>query len=515
VPRAHAMQAPEDTARTELGRLAAELDVGAPGEAPVQLLVDGVEALAARLQLVRRAERTLDLQYYLVRDDVAGRLIARELLAAADRGVRVRLCLDDILTAGLDPGLRALDAHPGVEVRLFNPFPSRTLRLVRGALDFRRLNRRMHNKSFTADGRVTLVGGRNLAAEYFAARADVNFGDLDVLAYGRIAGEVAAVFEAYWSDRMSVPLAAVLGRPQQPGAELAATRARLEARLAADAGTPFRAALDEALRTSGLEAAGTARSVPCRLVHDPPGKARGEARPEVGGMAGALRSVVLGAREELLLVSPYFVPRRRGTALLRELRGRGVAVRVVTNSLAANNHAVVHSGYMAGRPALLRDGVELYEVRGDASVVGADRAGLGDSRSTLHTKAFVSDRRTLFVGSFNFDPRSAHLNTEMGILLESPELARDVLGRVAAALPARAYRVELAPPRGTALRGVELAPPRGTALRGVELARPRGAALRWVSEQDGEPVVLAREPAGFWRLAGVRLLSLLPIRGQL
>ncbi len=480
-----------DTQDTNLGRLAAGLEGGAPDESGFYLLSDGIDALAARLILAGRAERSLDVQYYLIADDVTGSLLLRELLRAADRGVRVRLLVDDIQTAGYDRGMWVLDAHPDVEVRVFNPFPTRRWRMFSGALDFRRVNRRMHNKSFSADNQVTVIGGRNVGDEYFAAREDVNFGDLDVIGFGPVVRDVSDMFDLYWNDRLAVPVPALVDAPDDPAGEERAFRARLAAKLEGVEAGPYGKALaativevitrdetdGEVLTWSGYE-----------LVYDSPAKAGTKRDENDEGIVSALRQAIEGAGEEFVLISPYFVPRKTGIEGFRRLRERGVEVCVVTNSLAANNHAVVHSGYTPARKPLLKMGVDLWEVRSDAQVAGAERGGVESSRATLHTKAFCVDRRVLFIGSFNFDPRSAFINTEMGILLEDPGLASRVLDNLDSALPEQAYQVVL----------------------------NEQGKLRWVGWNAGERVEFEKEPdTGFWKRFGVGFMRLFPIQGQL
>ncbi|MCP3916659.1 MAG: phospholipase D family protein [bacterium] len=456
------------------------------GESGFRLVVDGIEALAARLVMAERAEQTIDAQYYLIREDLTSALFLGALVRAADRGVRVRLLLDDVFTAGIGDELWALDAHPSFEVRIFNPFPTRGLRYLRGATSLQRLNRRMHNKSFTSDNQVTLIGGRNIGDKYFGARTDVNFRDLDVACIGPVVREVSTLFDTYWNDRLAVPIAALVGAPD----DVDGARTRLREHLAREAerarGTHYAEALDGSVRDLLALEEESFVWCPYELVYDPPAKA---ASPwhRTATIRTPLVAALDAMREELLVISPYFVPRTSGLEAFRAMRERGVRVRVVTNSLAANNHAVAHSGYAPSRRTLLKLGVELFEVRPDAALAGAERAGR-PAPTSLHTKAFVIDRERLFVGSLNWDPRSVLINTEMGIFLDDPGLAASFADFVDGHLPELTYR----------------------------LSTDRRGRLRWHSRDGGEEHVYRSEPKASCRRRFVAgLLGLLPIQGQL
>lgn len=397
----------------------------------VALVADGATAFLARAASARRATGSLDLQYYMWRSDVTGRLLAREVLAAADRGVVVRLLLDDVYAPGRERTLAALDEHPRIAVRLFNGTRWRRF----GALGFPlelafggwHLNRRMHNKSWIADGCLAVVGGRNVGDEYFDLNAEdlISFRDLDLVIAGEAAAQAKAVFDAYWAS----PLA-------RPAASTAATAARsgglraLRPVLAAAAEAPQAQALVAALRDDPLDHVRDCLvRVPRRavqIVADRPEKARRglgarKRARAAGGIAAEIADVLRMARHEVLLISPYLVPGRAGLALLRELRGRGVRITAVTNSLLATDVVAVHGGYAKYRRAMLRMGIDLYELKPGLE---DERASLLGSRgAALHTKAVAVDGAIAFVGSFNLDPRSAALNTEMGAFIRDPHLA--------------------------------------------------------------------------------------------
>lgn len=477
-----------DTADTLLGREVEALVAPHGGLSGFQYQVDGIESLASRLVLAGLAERSIDVQYYLITDDLVGGLFIEALLKAADRGVRVRVLLDDILTGGYDAGLAALDSHPHIEIRIFNPFTSRGLRVRDGLFDLARVNRRMHNKSFTVDNQVTIIGGRNIADEYFGAHENQNFGDADVLCLGPVVGEVSGMFDEYWNSRWAAPVEVFARMPEDPDAKLEALRGRLRENRRTVGQTVY----GSAVRQDGYNFLTRQREdyhwAPHQLVADPLSKTAREDFTARDGIAGELAQVVAGAERELVVISPYFVPLKTGVAYFQSLIDRGLRVVVVTNSLAANNHGIVHSGYIPYRKELLRMGVELYEVRPNAEIRGVDRGGSGAALATLHTKAFIVDDATLFLGSFNWDPRSVMLNTEMGVVIHSEEIVNEAQAMTQDGLSRSCYRLEL----------------------------DDKGKVRWVDESGAEPVIWTHEPeVGWWRRTMVNLGRLLPIRGQL
>lgn len=461
-----------------------------PGESGFLLLSDGIDAFGARLLLARGAKVSIDAQYYFILDDVTGHMFFLELLNAADRGVRVRLLLDDIATKGYDPGLAALDTHPHFEVRIFNPFTRSKGRLFSGVSEFGRVNRRMHNKSFTVDGLVALIGGRNIGAEYFAAREDMNFSDLDVLGSGPVARDSGTAFDDYWSSEAAVPISVLVEPPEDPEAGLAEVRAGLEDSIATIDDTRYDAALESTILEQLELNPGSLQWDPALLVYDAPEKSRTGTKADdavADALRAPLREAIDAAAEELLVISPYFVPLESGVTGLCALPARGVRTVIVTNSLASTDVAAVHAGYAPYREDLLECGVELFEIRPDIHIRGTKRGGVGMSASSLHAKGFLIDRRQLFVGSFNWDPRSAGINTEMGVLLDSPTLASDVAERLLVGLPQVAYQVILV-----------------------------DGDLRWVTYEDGQKVVEKKEPeTTFWERFTAGFFELLPIRGQL
>ncbi|HEU4458488.1 MAG TPA: phospholipase D family protein [Methylibium sp.] len=411
-----------------------------PGVSGFVPLESGADAFAARLWLADRAAASLDVQCYIWRDDRSGRWLLARLAAAAERGVRVRLLLDDNHgSPALDEALAQLDAHPAAEVRLFNPFRSRGFgRRVELIADLPRLNRRMHNKSFTADGRATILGGRNVGDEYFGIADPMQFADLDVLGIGPIAPQVAKAFDAYWNSESAWPLA-VLREPGRPAPPNAGRLAEDERYARAIVGRPQ----VERWRADGPRDDDIAWARATLLV-DPPDKALGEAGAHELVMPKLERA--LGRAERSIdLVSPYFVPSADAIDAYRALHERGVRLRVLTNSLAATDVAAVHAGYADRRVALLEAGVELYELK---PTPGSSRSGrllrAGSSReASLHAKTFAVDGERIYIGSLNFDPRSAWLNTEIGVLLEHAGLARRIGLAFDQEVPRDAWRVSL------------------------------------------------------------------------
>jgi putative cardiolipin synthase len=380
-------------------------------------LSDGIDALAVRLLMAEEAERSIDAQYYLLKDDIVGNAFIDALLRAADRGVRVRLLLDDIFTGGYDAGMAGLDSHPNFEIRIFNPFANRSARLLDGITSFSRVNRRMHNKSFTVDNQMTLIGGRNIADEYFGAREDAKFGDLDVLAIGPVVNGVSAMFDSYWNHERAAPVAAFAKMPDDPAAELARLRASLEEKRRQITDSIYAAAVKNQVLRYVETDIDVFTWAPYVLAVDSPDKSFKSRAAEAESITTPLRESLLSAENEMIVISPYFVPRKAGIEAFSEVRGRGIDVTIITNSLAANNQSSVHGGYAPSRKPLLKAGVRIFEVRADADVSGSELVAASGAKATLHTKAFIVDRKELFIGSFNFDPRSANINTELGVII--------------------------------------------------------------------------------------------------
>ena len=433
-----------NTSTTRLGRANLAAIAAHPGMSGFHTIPDGRDAFAARILLAKAADRTLDVQYYIWSKDMTGTLLFAALRTAADRGVRVRLLLDDNNTSGLDATLTALDAHPNIEVRLFNPFVLRNLRPLGYLTDFKRANRRMHNKSFTADSQATIIGGRNIGDAYFGAADDVLFTDLDVMAVGPVATEVSKDFDRYWSSNSSYPVDRMLGKVSPVALEeLSAAAQRIE-------DSPRAAAYTQALRSSTFVDELVKGRLPLewaviRMISDDPAKGLGLA--EQGDLIFDKITKRMGAPvSEMNLVSPYFVPTDAGVSVFAALVDRGVKIRVLTNALEATDVPAVHAGYAKHRISLLEAGVSLYELRSRAPLSKRRRfIGTGSSTSSLHSKTIAVDRLHVFIGSFNFDQRSAKLNTEMGFVIDSAVLAERISKSFDSQVPAEAYEVRLSP----------------------------------------------------------------------
>jgi putative cardiolipin synthase len=416
-------------------------------------MAGGYYSLDARIELARRAHDSLDVQYYLIQNDRTGRLFMRSLRDAALRGVRVRLLVDDLYTAGGDPMFRGLAAFPNVEVRLFNPFccarQSIASRYAASLWDFRRLNHRMHNKLFIADGSFAVVGGRNIADEYFArSSTSSNFVDMDVLVVGAVVSQLAAIFDTYWNSREVYPAGVILGESDPDEARKAFNRL-------VDEGDQMMSVRVPPSDMMGLRLIGTDFDSgrldlawgKANAFADRPNKVMAASADEARAMSAQMNVMdrVAESQREVVISSPYFVPGNEGVEAFADLRRRGVKVVILTNSLAANDVPVVHLGYARYRVPLLRTGVELYELA-HSGIPAEDVAPVpGISMGRLHAKAAVLDQAKVYLGSVNLDPRSDSTNTEVGIFVQCPDLARDVTRAIDASRLRSSYQVAFGP----------------------------------------------------------------------
>jgi cardiolipin synthase C len=431
-------RAPPPPTISRLSKQLGEARLERKGLTGIHIVDDGIEAFAVRRSLIRSAEHSIDAQYYMWRSDLTGTLLMGELLEAAERGVHVRLLLDDNTTTGADSVLLAADCHPNIEVRLFNPFMLRRPRWPSYLFDLRRVNRRMHNKSLTVDGAATIVGGRNIGDEYFSAHAEFLFADMDVLAVGAIVSDVAKSFQDYWQSKSSFRFRDVV---KARGGDHIKTLQDALVRLAEDEKTQRYARHVE--RTPLLDGVEKPEFVwvPVEVVVDDPAKGQ--------GMIARRKLLVTGLQRRLGEVTStidvataYFVPGRFGSSYFGRMAQAGKKVRILTNSLASND---VVPGYARYRKRLLRRGVELYELRASSMPPANPRRGkgrlprFGASSSSLHAKLFVLDRKRVFIGSFNFDPRSLYLNCEMGLMIESEALGQRVAEQLTTMVTTSAY----------------------------------------------------------------------------
>jgi cardiolipin synthase C len=474
------------------------------GNSGFRIIPVGADGFLIRMQMINTAERTLDLQYFIFRGDETGRLLTDAVLHAADRGVRVRVLIDDGETEAGDEQITALEAHPSVEIRIFNPFAYRghttLFRAIEFMFDSSRLDYRMHNKLLVVDNSVALIGGRNIGDQYFQIDPESQFADDDVFAAGPIAKQLSATFDEYWNSALSIPAEALSGGKSSHAAlsdhrdvlneqnrQLKADGVDYVKRVAT--GEPFDGMISGRLPLIWA---------PAQLICDSPEKKKVENGAMVGRlMHRPVAKATAAVQSELLMVTPYLIPGQEGMQLFKELRQRDVRVRVLTSSLESSTVLMAQSGYMQYRVPLLESGVELYEIRsllGNAKGSGQTAAISRYGNYSLHAKLFVFDRQRLFIGSMNFDQRSMHLNTEIGLIIDSPTLAQQIAARFEAMVqPVNSYLLALRPDDAG--------------------GAPR---LVWVTQEGGKTVEYDKEPA---RSDGqrfeVNVLSLLPLDKEL
>ncbi|MPV59392.1 phospholipase D family protein [Burkholderia sp. HI2761] len=493
-PVSHAL--PADTATPLRDALAAPA-AAHPAQSGFRLLADGATALQMRIALARAATKTLDMQYYIATEDTTGKLLLGAALYAADRGVRVRMLVDDLNFDDIDRVMAALNTHPNIEIRVFNPFgASQRGVMERTANFFTRIDsftRRMHNKAMIADNQLAIVGGRNLGDEYFSASPTLQFRDLDVLAAGPVTNDISKSFDDYWASASSYPLR-VLNHQKFDPKDLDAMRDELRDHWRKNA-DPYNA--------KPLNATPLARQIardelelvwaPAEFKVDAPTKVAQPTGTYVSPPMQRLAELTRGAQKEFLAFSPYFVPHDAGVKILGDTAARGVRVAIVTNSLAATDAVAVQAGYAPYRVPLLQRGVELYEFKSQPDQESARLFG-SRSRASLHAKAYVIDRQIVVIGSLNLDPRSAHLNTELALVIHSPVLAQQaaaIFARVTQ--PDESYRVTLA----TRTDG---SPP----------------ALEWTGTEGGQTTTYHVDPhAGLMRNVMTGIFRLLPVDDQL
>jgi putative cardiolipin synthase len=496
-----ALPSPE---QTRLGRQFESSAREHGGTSAFRILSVGVDGFLTRAQMINAAERTLDVQYYIFHQDETGQLLTDALLRAADRGVRVRVLIDDGETLDGDEQIAALEAHPQIEIRIFNPFVYRghaeLFRAVEFAFTASRLDYRMHNKLLVVDNAIALLGGRNIGDQYFQVDLDSQFGDDDVFAAGPVVKQLSTTFDEFWNCAIAIPVEG-LANGKQTGAALEAYRKTLNEHrheVKTD-GTDYASRVATGEPLAGM----IAGRLPlvwanAQLVYDSPDKKR-VANGEMLGklMHHSVAGAAAAVQSELLMVTPYFIPGDPGMRMFEDLRKRGVRVRVLTNSLESTPELVAHSGYMHYRQPLLEDGVELYEVRallGNARGSGETLAATRSGNYALHAKLFVFDRQKLYIGSMNFDPRSRSLNTEIGLIIDSRELAQQTAARFESIVaPQNSY--------GLALQAD------GTGW---------ASHLLWRTQENRVAVEYDKEPArSEWQRMKVNFLSLVPLDNEL
>ncbi|WP_211613665.1 phospholipase D family protein [Paraburkholderia haematera] len=501
-PVTHALPATETT---PLHTALAPLEAAHPNESGFRVLSSGTDALQMRIALARAATKTLDMQYYIANEDTTGKLLLGAALYVADHGVKVRMLVDDLNFDDIDRTMAGLNSHDNIDIRVFNPFGSAQEGMVESTTNvftqIGHFTRRMHNKSMIADNQLAIVGGRNLGDEYFSASETLQFRDLDVLAAGPITADVSASFDDYWNSSIAYPLR-VLNKQKFDAKELDQTRDDLRQHWRTNA-DPYNAkplnatplASQIANDQLGLTWA------PAEFKADRPEKIEHPSPDYVSPPMQRLGELMRDAQKDFLIISPYFVPHETGVKAAGELTHRGVRIAVLTNSLAATDAVAVQAGYSPFRVPLLQQGVELYEYKPQQK---ASRTGLigSNSRTSLHAKTYVIDRKILVIGSMNLDPRSANLNTEQTLVIHSPPLAEQVAQIFERAIaPEISYRVTLADPAQLAyLRSI-----------GAPLS-----PLVWTDVENGARRTYIFDPqAGFYRNALTGLFSLLPVNAQL
>lgn len=477
--------------QTSLGkRWQAELEKQ-PGLSGFSLLDDSLDAFVARVVMIETAEHTLDVQYYTIQDDQVGRLIVQRLLAAADRGIRVRVLIDDIYGNRADKAMRLLEAHPQVEIRLFNPWENRKGigKAIETVLNISRLNHRMHNKLMVADNAVAILGGRNIGDEYFNLNPDLDFHDIDVLAVGPVVIDASTSFDQFWNSEWARPIKADFDEERMD--ELRVFLANHIENLRDS--TYVKALADSSVAKALRDHSEKLIYASAKVIADLPEKVvKGEraAHRANATFLSQLENVMPDPEKYLWISSPYFVPGDEGVRSLSALVKKGVDVQVLTNSFAANDVQLVHSGYAPYRKDLLSNGVGLFELKRDHDQVQPVRKRLfGSANASLHAKAFVMDDETVVIGSANMDPRSFKYNTEIALLITSEELAKQLTEWFRTVMhPQASYKVTL----------------------------NEANQLQWYEESAMQPKTWDKEPeTSWWDRLKIKVFSWLPIESQI
>jgi putative cardiolipin synthase len=483
----HAYPEPEQTL---LGAFIAETAPADKSLSGVELLSDPFEAFSTRFAIAAFAEKTLDMQYYLWKGDLAGQLLMWRALEAADRGVRVRFLIDDIYHSGRDDTYALLDTHPNFEVRVFNPMADRGItKNLNYLANKKRLNHRMHNKIFLADNAVAVLGGRNIGNDYFGIDTKANFFDLDVLTVGQGAREAGAAFDEYWNSRHAVPIG-VLHHQSYMEKDLDEGRKQLRESLLKLDAVPYVLAFEEEETLENLKRWRDGLTwTEAHVVVDPLERFEGQGESAIVEFGQEFVSII---NTEFIVESAYLIPSEQGLRNMKALVDSGVRVRLLTNSLMSNNHLTAHSGYMKYRKAILETGADLHELRADAALREHFKAFKGDHEvpAGIHTKSFVIDGEQALIGSFNFDPRSRDLNSEIGLVVSNREFAQEVV-----TIMERDFDPE----------------------NSYHLFLNEHGKLRWeLKNPDGSITIYTHDPgASIWKRMGARFLSWLPIEKEL
>ncbi|NHC04862.1 phospholipase D family protein [Acinetobacter sp. 187] len=485
-----------NTDQTSLAKIIEPLKTQNPELTGYHILYEPMEAIAARLQLIDKAEKTLDLQYYIWDNDTIGSLALYKIIQAADRGVKVRLLMDDNNAKSMEAIYLALDQHQNIEVKLFNPYRFRRLRPMEMIIDLKRINRRMHNKTFTADNQITLIGGRNMSNQYYNVSENYQFSDVDVMLVGQAVDDITHSFDEYWNHSYAYPVRQIVNHKQYTlryeGLKSQLTEFYQSASIQnylnlSNRSHDFNQWLSNDVELDWVKA---------QVIKDSPEKIKSKAKKEEH-LNFQLVQRLQKPEKSVDIISAYFVPEKKGEQHLKKLAEDGVNVRVLTNSFKANDVALVHAFYAKYRESLLKSGVQLYEFlpaipeefqnKNNIEISKQLKVSLkGLSRSSLHAKMMALDDKQVFIGSFNFDPRSSNLNTEIGVILDSKPLANAVHSTMDQNLRKYAYKLVL----------------------------DSNDKINWKYQTPSGEQTLTKEPKmKWWQKAGVKMISWLPLEG--
>jgi cardiolipin synthase C len=496
------------TGKTHLGDKSSELREGNTTNSKVLLLNDGVDAFVARASLIELAQKTIDVQYYIWHSDLIGKLLLNSMLNAADKGVRVRILLDDMpIDNATETFLYGLDQHKHIEVRLYNPFASRGFRLIDFLSNPARINRRMHNKSFSVDSQFTVIGGRNIGEEYFSASEKSNFTDLDVIAIGPIVNDIEEQFDIYWNSDVVYPVKA-FDHNSATESDLEGIRQELDDFVSSQKNSKYYLDIqDSEMYKNILEAGQSGRkkaltySGLVEVIYDDPAKGLGATQEDVIYLKHSLEPYIEGIVASVEIISPYFVPGLNGVEYLTGLVEKGIDVRVLTNSLSSTDGLMAQSGYSRRRYQLLRGGIELYEFKTDVKSEASKSLRRGEkAKSGLHAKVYIFDREQVFIGSFNLDQRSANINSEVGVIYDMNDMAKFIGTNVFDnQINQIAYKVSIAQEEIVS--------------NGITIEK---GDVYWVDLAGNVPIYHDTEPeTTFWRRFGQGFYSTLPIESQL
>lgn len=457
------------------------------------LLSDNADAFVARFALATIATKTLDIQYYIMHNDASGQYLAYAILSAADRGVHVRILVDDINLSGRDSRFKMLSQHENIEIRIFNPLSNRDwFRNIELLINLDRAGRRMHNKAFIADNTSAIIGGRNIGDEYFDARNNLNFVDLDLLTVGPIVGDITKSFDDYWGSRWATPIES-LSKTRVVRKQLMTLQSNLKDKWHRAKNTEYFQALKHAEFTQKI----INKQIvfiwaEANLFYDKPEKISNDAINQTIHIGPQVMPYFEQANNELLIATPYFVPGKKGINWLKNKKNQGVDIKILTNSLAATDVIAVHAGYKKYRMQLVTAYINLFELKPTAQPGQSRTKKLieGSRHASLHAKYMVVDQQYVFVGSANIDPRSELLNTEIGIMVDSKELAQQatqLFDRTTS--PENSYQITL---------------------------NNTNNKITWITQKNGNEICYSQEPeAGIIRKLGVFILGLLPIESLL